>query len=123
MSEATEIYTDIKSLSPAGSSITRYLYGSEAESDLQKIIQAHKVKPLRPVLNELRAFKSESEVVNLRLAGQASGRAFTDSMRQEFDTEKELSSFLQYQFQVNGCSGSAFVPVVGGGRVCDTFEI
>lgn len=55
--------------------------------------------------------------MNLRLAGQASGRAFTDSMRQEFDTEKELSSFLQYQFQVNGCSGSAFVPVVGGGRV------
>ncbi|PCG98472.1 Hypothetical protein PENO1_054330 [Penicillium occitanis (nom. inval.)] len=116
LSEATEIYTDIKSLSPAGSTITRYLYGSELESDLQKIIQAHKVKPLRPVLNELRAFKSESEVVNLRLAGQASGRAFTDSMRQEFDTEKELSSFLQYQFQVNGCSGSAFVPVVGGGR-------
>lgn len=56
--------------------------------------------------------------MNLRLAGQASGRAFTDSMRQEFDTEKELSSFLQYQFQVHGCSGSAFVPVVGGGRVC-----
>lgn len=56
--------------------------------------------------------------MNLRLAGQASGRAFTDTMRQEFDTEKELSSFLQYQFQVNGCSGSAFVPVVGGGRVC-----
>lgn len=119
LSSATEIYTDIKSLTPAGSTISRYLCSTKAESDLQKIIQTHKVKPLRPLLNELRVFKSESEVVNLRQAGRASGRAFTDSMRQDFTTEKDLSSFLQYQFQVNGCSGSAFVPVVGGGKVCD----
>lgn len=123
LSEATEIYTDIKAFTPAGSSISRYLYGSEAQSDEQKIIKEHKVKPLRPILNELRAFKSESEVVNLRQAGRASGRAFTDSMRQHFTTEKDLSSFLQYQFQVNGCSGSAFVPVVGGGRVCGSVSV
>lgn len=77
-----------------------------------------KVKPLRPVLNELRVVKSDSEVVNMRLAGQASGRAFTESMRQHFSKEKDLSAFLQYQFKVQGCDCSAFVPVVAGGRVC-----
>lgn len=75
------------------------------------------IKPLKPLLNEMRAFKSENEVVQLRLLGQASGRAFTDSMRKSFETEKELSSFLEYQFKVNGCDGSAFVPVVAGGKV------
>lgn len=72
---------------------------------------------MKPLLNEMRAFKSENEVVHLRLLGQASGRAFTDSMRKTFETEKDLSSFLEYQFKVNGCDGSAFVPVVAGGKV------
>lgn len=53
----------------------------------------------------------------MRLAGQASGRAFTDSMRGDFTKEKELSAFLQYQFKAHGCDGNAFVPVVAGGRV------
>lgn len=53
----------------------------------------------------------------MRLAGQASGRAFTDSMKGDFTREKELSAFLQYQFKANGCDGNAFVPVVAGGRV------
>lgn len=75
---------------------------------------------MKPLLNEMRAFKSENEVVHLRLLGQASGRAFTDSMRKTFETEKELSSFLEYQFKVNGCDGSAFVPVVAGGKVSAT---
>lgn len=63
----------------------------------------------------MRAFKSENEVVHMRRLGQASGRAFTESMRHDFDGEKDLCSFLEYQFKVNGCDTSAFVPVVAGG--------
>lgn len=84
---------------------------------LKKIVDHRSVKPLKPLLNEMRVFKSENEVVQLRLLGQSSGRAFTESMRKTFETEKELSSFLEYQFKVNGCDGSAFVPVVAGGKV------
>lgn len=96
----------------------RYLYGPTVASEkLKKVVDHRKVKPLKPLLNEMRVFKSENEVVHLRRLGQASGRAFTESMRHTFDREKDLSSFLEYQFKVNGADGSAFVPVVAGGQV------
>lgn len=117
LSEATEIYTDISTFDPSRSVLARYLYGASGESEIQKIVNPRKIKPLRPILNELRVFKSESEVVNLRRVGQASGRAFTECMRQNFTKEKDLSAFLQYQFKVQGCDTCAFVPVVAGGRV------
>ncbi|KAJ5899362.1 hypothetical protein N7495_004106 [Penicillium taxi] len=113
---ATEIYSDIPSVG-ARSSLHRYLYGPTVASErLKKYIDHRKVKPLKSILNGMRVFKSENEVVHLRQLGQASGRAFTDSMRQTFDLEKQLSSFLEYNFKLNGCDGSAFVPVVAGGQ-------
>ncbi|GES64356.1 xaa-pro dipeptidase app [Aspergillus terreus] len=116
VSDATEIYTDIPAFNPGRSSLHRYLYGPTGASEkLKKIIDYRKVKPLRPILNEMRAFKSEDEVVQLRRVGQASGRAFTEAMRRTFTKEKDLASFLEYNFKVNGCDGSAFVPVVAGG--------
>lgn len=119
MSEATEIYTDIPAFNPGRSTLNRYLYGPTSASEkLKKVVDYRKVKPLRPILNEMRAFKSEDEVVQLRRVGQASGRAFTESMRLTFSKEKALTSFLEYNFKVNGCDGSAFVPVVAGGSVC-----
>lgn len=72
---------------------------------------------MRPILNEMRVFKSEDEVVQMRRLGQAAARAFTDSMRQDFTMEKDLTSFLEYNFKANGCDTSAFVPVVAGGPV------
>lgn len=62
-------------------------------------------------------------MLNLRRAGQATGRAFTESMRHPFKLEKDLSAFLQYQFKVHGCDGSAFVPVVAGGRVRSRIQL
>ncbi|KAL2832693.1 xaa-pro dipeptidase app [Aspergillus pseudoustus] len=116
LSDATAVYTDIPAFNPRRSSLHRYLYGPmSASQKLQKMIDVQKVKPLRSILNEMRAFKSEDEVVQLRRVGQASGRAFTEAMRQTFTKEKDLTSFLEYNFKVNGCDGSAFVPVVAGG--------
>jgi intermediate cleaving peptidase 55 len=66
----------------------------------------------------LRIYKSDAEIANMRKAGQASGRAFTSAMSRGFSKEKDLQAFLEYQFKMNGCDSSAFVPVVGGGRVC-----
>lgn len=88
-----------------------------ASEKLKKLVDHRLVKPLKPLLNEMRAFKSENEVVHLRQLGQASGRAFTESMRQSFSMEKDLCSFLEYQFKMNGAVTSAFVPVVAGGQV------
>ncbi|KAL4885676.1 peptidase M24, structural domain-containing protein [Aspergillus karnatakaensis] len=116
LSDATEIYTDIPAFNPGRSSLHRYLYGPTGASEkLKRAVDISKVKPLKPILNEMRAFKSEEEVVQMRRVGQASGRAFTDAMRQTFTGEKDLASFLEYNFKINGCDGNAFVPVVAGG--------
>ncbi|KAK5798054.1 hypothetical protein VI817_004345 [Penicillium citrinum] len=114
---ATEVYSDIPTLDNARSSLHKYLYGPTVASEkLKKFVDHRKVKPLKSMMNEMRAFKSENEVVHMRMLGQAAGRSFTDSMRQTFDREKALASYLEYQFKVNGCDGSAFVPVVAGGE-------
>ncbi|KAI1777400.1 aminopeptidase-like protein [Hypoxylon cercidicola] len=71
--------------------------------------------PLQSHINVLRAIKSPAEVANMRLAGQASGRALTEAMRQPWNSEKNLAAFLEYQYQRSGLDGSAYVPVVAGG--------
>ena len=53
----------------------------------------------------------------MRKAGKASGRAFTDAMRQAWTKEKDLAAYLDYKFRANSCDGSAYVPVVAGGQV------
>lgn len=118
MTGATEVYSDIPAFDGSRSTLHRYLYGPTVASEkLKKFVDNRKVKPLKPLLNEMRAFKTEDEVVHMRQVGQASGRSFTESMRQTFAREKDLCSFLEYQFKANGCDTSAFVPVVAGGQV------
>ncbi|KAJ5928315.1 hypothetical protein N7466_007271 [Penicillium verhagenii] len=117
IAKATEVYSDIPAFDGSRSTLHRYLYGPTVASEkLKKFVDHRKVKSLKPLLNEMRVNKTEAEVMHLRQLGQASGRAFTDAMRQTFTKEKDLCSFLEYQFKVNGCDGSAFVPVVAGGQ-------
>ncbi|KAL8392377.1 hypothetical protein RB595_002534 [Gaeumannomyces hyphopodioides] len=81
------------------------------------------VKPLAPLVNSLRAIKSPAEVVNMRKAGQLSGRVITDAMRGRdgsssgghWTRERDLALFLDYGFARAGCDGPAYVPVVAGG--------
>lgn len=116
--DATEVYTDLPANMSTGSSFTRYFYGapnSKAEA-LSNLLQSSKVKPLRPYMNDLRVFKSEAEISNMRKAGQASGRAFTEAMRNAWTRERDLGAFLDHAFKMFGCDGSAYVPVIAGGR-------
>lgn len=118
LSDASAIYTDLRLTDPSRSSSSRFFSSLKKENGiLEKIVTSHKMKALRPVLNELRIFKSEGEIQNMRKAGQASGRAFTEAMREGFTKEKDIHAFLEYRFKVNGCDGPAFVPVVAGGQV------
>ncbi|KAI0829176.1 aminopeptidase-like protein [Hypoxylon sp. FL0890] len=72
--------------------------------------------PLKPHVNVLRAVKSPAEIANMRRAGQASGRALTEAMRRPWKYEKELAAFLEYQYQMSGLDGQAYIPVVAGGH-------
>jgi intermediate cleaving peptidase 55 len=68
-------------------------------------------------MSKVRLIKSDAEITNMRLAGRISGRVFTNAMRQKWPGEKELRSFLEYQFKTNGCDSEAYVPVVASGEV------
>lgn len=52
----------------------------------------------------------------MRIAGQASGRAFTETMHHSFPSERLLDAHLEYQFRQHGCDGISFEPVVACGR-------
>lgn len=74
-----------------------------------------KVRPLGPLVRQMRAIKSDAEVKVIRRAGQISGRAYNKAYAERFRNERTLASFLEYNFVSGGCSGHAYVPVVAGG--------
>jgi intermediate cleaving peptidase 55 len=118
---AKEIYTDV--LSEKKNSGLGWLLGpkkSKTEGAIAEIVPGGKVRSLRPLMNNLRVFKSPAEVACMREAGRASGLAHTDAMRAAingaFKTERELRAFLDWRQVYHGCEGSAFEPVVAGGR-------
>lgn len=116
--EASKIYTSLISEPKNKSFFSRFLYGQSPKAEgLATILKSSNVLPLRSVVNEVRNLKSDAEVANMRKAGQASGRAYTDAMRQGWTKEKDLAAYLDYQFRMRGCDGSAYIPVVAGGQV------
>lgn len=113
---ATEVYTDL--VLHSTNSPSRFFAGRQPSTEnLAGILNSSTIKPLKPISNEIRVFKSDTEIVNMRKAGQISGRVFTEAMRRKWTIEKDLAAFLDYNFRQNGCDGSAYVPVVAGGEV------
>ena len=119
MSSASQVFSDIPVDAQPVSNFTRMIFGpgNTGGTAVGDILLKNKAKPLKPFLNELRVMKSKAEISNMRKAGQASGRAFTEAMRRQWKTERELDTFLEYQFRTNGCEEPAYVPVVAGGLV------
>lgn len=117
LSDATHVFTDIPIRAKERSAFNKIAYGSTIQAHrFGEILENNNVKPLRPFMHQLRAFKSEAEIANMRQAGRASGRGFTESMRNAWTTELDLEGFLEYQFKKNGCDQSAYVPVIAGGE-------
>jgi intermediate cleaving peptidase 55 len=120
------IYTDLPQSRIPKNLLSRYLAGSEPSrtGGIYSVFRDTEasLKPLRPVVNELRLIKSQAEIANMRRAGQHSGRAITDAMRQSFTYEKDLDSFLDYWFKQDNCDGPAYVPVVAGGPNANTIH-
>lgn len=115
--EASKTYTDLISEPKNKSFFSRFLYDRSPKVEgLAKVLKSSNTLPLKDVINEVRNLKSDAEIVNMRKAGQASGRAYTDAMRQAWTTEKDLAAYLDYQFKTRGCDCSAYIPVVAGGQ-------
>lgn len=113
---ATEVYTDL-AVNPTNSTSRFFASFQPKTETLAGLLKSRTIKPLKPISNEIRIFKSHAEIVNMRKAGQISGRVFTEAMRRKWTTEKDLGAFLDYGFKRNGCDGSAYIPVVAGGEV------
>jgi len=120
------IYTDLPQNRVSKNLLSRYLAGAEPSrtGGIYNVFRESpaNIKSLRPLVNELRLIKSDAEIKNMRHAGQHSGRAITDAMRQSFTTEKDLDSFLDYWFKQDSCDGPAYVPVVAGGINANTIH-
>jgi intermediate cleaving peptidase 55 len=120
------VYTDLPNNLISRNVLSRYLAGQEPSrtGGISRVFRdaGKTVKPLRQMMNELRVIKSDAEIANMRKAGQLSGRAITDAMRQTFDNEKDLDSFLDYWFKQDGCDGPAYVPVIAGGINANTIH-
>ena len=52
----------------------------------------------------------------MRRIGRASGRSFTRTMRHKWQYEKDIMSYVEYNFSRHGCDSSAYVPVVASGK-------
>ncbi|CAF9922164.1 hypothetical protein IMSHALPRED_005600 [Imshaugia aleurites] len=114
---ASKIYTDLISEPKNRSFFSRFIHDQSPKAEgLAKVLKSSNTVPLNNITNELRNLKSDAEIANMRKAGQASGRAYTDAMRQAWSKEKELAAYLDYQFRMRGCDCSAYVPVVAGGQ-------
>ncbi|PVH99528.1 xaa-Pro aminopeptidase-like protein [Periconia macrospinosa] len=128
LKRAENVYTDLPSSRIPKSTLSRYLSGIEpshiAQSGISSALRDAKkaAKPLRPLINELRVIKSPSEVAAMRHVGKISGRAITSAMRETFTHEKDLDTFLDYQFKQHNCDGPAYVPVVAGGVNANTIH-
>jgi len=113
ISGASVVYTDIAKCSGLG----LFFRNQDAPpNDFQRLIKDSKIKPLNPLMNELRVIKSEAEIANMRLAGKISGRSYTNAMRRQWTKEKDLAAFFDYDFKIGGCETAAYVPVVAGGE-------
>ncbi|KAF5871528.1 putative metallopeptidase family m24 protein [Botrytis fragariae] len=114
---ASEIYMDVKESFLGGTLDS--IQGVMKQKDLMQLFRdakAKKSKPIGPLINDLRAIKSEAEIKNMRKAGKISGRSFTNAMRKRWTEEKHLGAFLDFDFKIGGCEKNAYVPVIGGGR-------
>ncbi|KAF1911384.1 peptidase M24, structural domain-containing protein [Ampelomyces quisqualis] len=120
------VYTDLPGSRISKNLVSRYLGGAEPArtGGIATALRESNasIRPLRPLLNELRIIKSDAEIANMRRAGQLSGRAITDAMRQSFTSEKDVDSFLDYRFKQHLCDGPAYVPVVAGGINANTIH-
>lgn len=114
--DASEIHTDLISKPKTSVFARLFLSQSTKAEGLEKLFGSKKIKGLKDTMNAIRDLKSDAEIANMRRAGQASGRAFTEAMRQAWTREKDLAAFLDYRFKGNGCDTSAYVPVVAGGQ-------
>lgn len=71
--------------------------------------------PASHLAQKLREIKSEAEIDCLRTAGEISAAAYNNAYKQQFISESQLHTYLDFMFKQGGCESDAYLAVVAGG--------
>lgn len=82
---------------------------------LSKLYSRSTVYSSSPLVDPVRAVKSENEIDCLRRACEISALAFNQAYTMPFASEHDLHAFLEFEFRVGGCESEAYLAVVAGG--------
>ncbi|TMP77146.1 Xaa-Pro aminopeptidase, partial [Pseudoalteromonas ruthenica] len=76
------------------------------------------IKDIRPILHEMRLFKSEAEIAVMRKAAQISCDAHKRAMRfaSAEATEYQLEAEIHHHYAMNGARHPAYGTIVGSGN-------
>ncbi|ODQ63238.1 hypothetical protein NADFUDRAFT_62710 [Nadsonia fulvescens var. elongata DSM 6958] len=74
------------------------------------------VRPIGPIMRQLRSIKSTAEIETMRRAANASAEAYNEAYKMQFTKEHDLYAFLDYKFRINGCDKCAYIPVIAAGE-------
>ncbi|RCK64355.1 Intermediate cleaving peptidase 55 [Candida viswanathii] len=119
--DCTHIYWDKKYNLKASEGIKQYFSFSENDNLNELILKSNKhIHQLSPLLADLRLTKSPAEVAVMQKACEISSLAINKAMAKvstddPITSEKELASYLEYQFVKGGCEKHAYIPVVANG--------
>lgn len=108
------------SKSSKSSSSSAKVDGSEAEESKKFIKDARRssrkdYKSAVALVERSRLVKSEAEINTLRIATEMSSVVYNKAYATHFSSESQLQAFLDYEFRMQGCEESAYLPVVAGG--------
>ncbi len=84
---------------------------------LEKALEGIKINDMPNVVEEMRAFKDESEIDSIIKACSISCKAFDDvlSYIKPGMTEKQVAAYLDYSMRLHGSEGNAFDTIVASG--------
>ena len=76
------------------------------------------IKDIRPLIHEMRLFKSDAEIAIMRQAGEISAEAHVRAMQfaQPGATEYQLEAELHHHYAMNGARYPAYGTIVGSGN-------
>ncbi|KAK9767280.1 aminopeptidase, variant 2 [Basidiobolus ranarum] len=98
--------------------IALYSYEHAVKSLTSKENASSKIKPLAPIIQEHRLFKSKAEARLMRESGEISGKSFIEIMKATRPgvSEQTISALFEYECRQRGSQMLAYVPVVAGGK-------
>lgn len=93
--------------------------GNEIGNGNQEKKRKWEIKPLAPIMHNLRIIKSPKEQEIIKNAGLKASEAFKNvmvwSMKNNIKSEAQISARMEYECKIRGASGMAYTPVVAGG--------